>query len=667
MKNTYLQIKEKLGASLAEWTLASKTEFIDAEKADKELISIAEKRGISIPSQDLAIFKTIYCEIEKPNGNGVTITAEGAAKGIESAVGKQINFNHEGFHQICGWILDAKIEGKFVIIYGALFKTAIREDFETVKNMFADGSLYVSFELHTMDLDGTFVAERRDDGIIYVTKMLISGCGLLIKPNEKTPAPAPACPKARVLQMIASKKILEDLINLKAKNDYDIKLAEDIIFAELYMQDQKCGQCGTCENKKKVRIKTSEIKSEYWECPYCEKEIEEKELYFDGAKWFHRPCQDKGEIILPSKNIDGKEMKTVDEIIDADYEGGEIEEAKKLTTEQRNTLPDSDFALIQEQDGKKIRRFPINDEAHVRNALARLPQAKDITEEERKQCLNKILKKAKELKMKDIVEKYKAELDAMVASGEIVEPPTVPEKKIVKIITQDITVSTDVPQDNGFATERKRTIITVRSYDDGSEDRTEEQITETDQFSRAQLEEKVATAKAEVEATIPDKIKAAEDKIKSDKDSEIAILKAENEEKEKQIKSQLEAIIAAKDIEINNLKTIVDSEKNTAETFKAELEIKKYTDEDIKLAKDNAAKLIARRILLEDANSEIDEKLLLDDKEFEILKLKKENSALKASKKGTDFVVTNSKNELDTDGEGSIMATLVNKYCQIER
>lgn len=56
---------------------------------------------------------------------------------------------------------------------------------------------------------------------------------------------------------------------------------------------------------------------------------------------------------------------------------------KKLSYEQRQDLPDSAFALIQKKDGERRRRFPINDCAHARNALARLPVAEDLSAEER--------------------------------------------------------------------------------------------------------------------------------------------------------------------------------------------------------------------------------------------------------------------------------------------
>lgn len=69
--------------------------------------------------------------------------------------------------------------------------------------------------------------------------------------------------------------------------------------------------------------------------------------------------------------------------------------ADKLSYQERNDLKDSDFALVQEVDGKKVRRFPIQDEAHRKNAWARLSQAKGLSESERAEVANKIISKAK--------------------------------------------------------------------------------------------------------------------------------------------------------------------------------------------------------------------------------------------------------------------------------
>ena len=79
-----------------------------------------------------------------------------------------------------------------------------------------------------------------------------------------------------------------------------------------------------------------------------------------------------------------------------------------MTSKQKNDLPDSDFAYI-EPGGKKdsegktvprsLRHLPINDAAHVRNALARLDQT-DISAEAKKAALKKIKAAAKKFGIK---------------------------------------------------------------------------------------------------------------------------------------------------------------------------------------------------------------------------------------------------------------------------
>lgn len=69
--------------------------------------------------------------------------------------------------------------------------------------------------------------------------------------------------------------------------------------------------------------------------------------------------------------------------------------ADVLSTKQRDALSDSDFALVQTVNGKKVRRFPIQDETHRKNAWARLSQAKNITDAERTATGNRIMSRAK--------------------------------------------------------------------------------------------------------------------------------------------------------------------------------------------------------------------------------------------------------------------------------
>lgn len=76
----------------------------------------------------------------------------------------------------------------------------------------------------------------------------------------------------------------------------------------------------------------------------------------------------------------------MDEVIDI-MDEAQYDEimAKKLQYKERKALKSSDFALIQKKNGKTIRRFPIHDCSHAANALARLPNAKNLSSEERAQ------------------------------------------------------------------------------------------------------------------------------------------------------------------------------------------------------------------------------------------------------------------------------------------
>lgn len=58
-------------------------------------------------------------------------------------------------------------------------------------------------------------------------------------------------------------------------------------------------------NENTVEVITINNPSEEWKCPHCKNFIREKELYHDGDNWFHSPCIEKGNIILPNKDESG--------------------------------------------------------------------------------------------------------------------------------------------------------------------------------------------------------------------------------------------------------------------------------------------------------------------------------------------------------------------------
>ena len=65
------------------------------------------------------------------------------------------------------------------------------------------------------------------------------------------------------------------------------------------------------------------------------------------------------------------------------------EQAEGMSTAQKNRLPDSRFAFPNE------RKEPLTDAAHVRNAVARFDQVKDVTDAERDLAFANIQKAAR--------------------------------------------------------------------------------------------------------------------------------------------------------------------------------------------------------------------------------------------------------------------------------
>jgi hypothetical protein len=75
------------------------------------------------------------------------------------------------------------------------------------------------------------------------------------------------------------------------------------------------------------------------------------------------------------------------------------EEHGNLSTEERKELPDSVYAF------PKKRKEPLTDASHVRNAIARFDQVKDVTDAERDQAFANLQAAARHYKV-DMPEKH---------------------------------------------------------------------------------------------------------------------------------------------------------------------------------------------------------------------------------------------------------------------
>jgi hypothetical protein len=60
-----------------------------------------------------------------------------------------------------------------------------------------------------------------------------------------------------------------------------------------------------------------------------------------------------------------------------------------LDADERDALPDSAYAF------PRLRKEPLNDARHVRNALARFSQVRDATDAERREAFDRIRRAAK--------------------------------------------------------------------------------------------------------------------------------------------------------------------------------------------------------------------------------------------------------------------------------
>jgi hypothetical protein len=524
-----MEDKKLIAQTLLEIAKKSTTEIIEVG-SDFDLIETAEKLNIKLPSPDLAVIKTVYAEIDKVNKNGVVLPREAVEKGLPTLIGKQINWEHQGSGRICGYIIDAKINKDQIEIIGVIFKSLFPEEMELVKEKFEKRTLCVSFEIWNRNPENKeSVVHELKDGIRNIDPIIFHGCGLLL-------ANPPACPKAKVYKLIANKELEQ------AEKIVDKIFEEDLIYASLALEET--------ESSKKEEPKVAEL----YELLVAETLLEITE-----------------EEIASFENDEGEE----------------VEEAKKLKYEERQKLSDDDFAVVITVKNKvtgeprKIRMFPINDEAHVRNALARLPQAEETLKKlgiSKEEVLKKILKRAKELNMDELLKKYEKSSEETQAEvkpeetkteekSEVAETKTeetkaeetkeepkveaqalevVKEEKEKPIKTVSYYISENIEivgEDGGIDYQSKSYEKIIRTYKDGREEieiREGNSVNDSkvSKYTSAQLEEKVNAAKSE-------------------KDTEIATLKTAHEnalkEKDTEIQNKTEEL-GKKDQEIADLK-----------------------------------------------------------------------------------------------------------------
>lgn len=487
--------------------------FLETGKDDNELITVGKKRGLVLPSPDIAIFKGQYAMVDKENLNKCTLSEDQVKQSLATLVGKAIDVDHYR-GTVRGWWVDSYLENGWIYSYGAFWKSNFEEDYNDIKKKMEKGEIKLSFEAYGEK-------QYTSDKSYNLVDIHFAGGAILDVTN-------PAFPEAKILEFA---KVLEigapkDNVSKNIKSEelaqfhtYDMDTVSRLISEVDCLECQEKGysdilsidfvnsnakiKCLNCNaemdvnlspmaklTKKARQIKsiktiaktstsvdiksdknsmvsnlcfrtatpdeiisifeTSSLDDMILEVAYMN-EIEY--VNFEEARYndydmdvirriMYEAEKPKGEqdSYPVIESVDFKNQKVVvryeptNTIVEIDLSvkpktttiTSNIENAKKLTTEERNKLPDDMFAVVKVVENKttkkprKIRMYPIYDEPHVRNALSRIAQ------EGPKQTLEKmgididtvkkkILKRAKELNMKTLLEKYnKASVEELV-------------------------------------------------------------------------------------------------------------------------------------------------------------------------------------------------------------------------------------------------------------
>lgn len=379
---------------LKDFRMRGSFEFITSAEENDEAKEIAKSRGIDIDNcdKDFAFFKNIYALVDTPNANKCIIPKDKIEPMLSSIILKPIDIDHIRNYTV-GVYLDAKLEKDIIYAYGIIFKANFENEWEEMKQLFEDGKLTSSFEIWCPKDKRTY----NDDGTFTLDAPVIAGGAILFKTT-------PAFKEAKVLEL--AKKSIENR-HFENKINFDLVAAnvsdEELLTSEynIWSIDQiqtlintvPCPECGAdwAWNVTVLDFKNQVAKCECYNCSL-------------GVEFTLKPQMD----LLTSSDL-----RTV-------------VNSSLLTTEERNKLSDSDFALVIKKDKKKVRMFPVHDADHVRNALSRIAQEKvqkglEKMEVEVETVKNNIIKKAKKLGLTDIVDQYKSTKEEVVMEEKIKE------------------------------------------------------------------------------------------------------------------------------------------------------------------------------------------------------------------------------------------------------
>ena len=406
-------------------TYGCEVSFLDTKEYTDDLKEVAKQRGLVLPSPDISVFRCIYAFANKKNLNGCTLLSEDVISALDTLRFKEVDFEHNREFPVGVW-LDARLEDDKIIAFGAFWKSTFGEDYERLQEKFKVGEAHISFEAW---------GEREMTGPYSYNLKNVHFCGggILLE-ND------PAFPGAGIVE-------------LAKKHDVNYVME----FASVMT-----GQATKIEKFEESKLFRNDIDTLFGmvgdvECPSCKEKYVLDLRAIDLDKYVMvvecNACQAKYKIdfdpkLKLTKKANPEQLKWIKENKQSGLQ--DVRAWVEFYKSQKGTLPnqssemeDKEFALVEAiktNKGKehKIRLFPINDisfvessynklgNEEVKNTLKKLGVSIESVEKE-------IIKRAKELKMDDLLKRHNGGNETMAE-----------EKKIDELKEQVITLTTKI-------------------------------------------------------------------------------------------------------------------------------------------------------------------------------------------------------------------------------
>jgi len=498
--------------------------------------------GLILPSPDFAVFKTKWADIDKKNLNDVRLPRKAVDVGIQTLVGKNLNFEHKGAYNVCGFCLSVKIKKDEIECIQVFYKSLYPDKFDELKEKIKTKEAAVSFEIWNIDPSTKkSVVKELADGTKEITKIICHGTGLLL-------VNPPACPTAKIFHLVAKKELENAEKIVREAFNKNLIYAQMAVETEESSYECKCLKCG--------KIISSDKHCKDIKCPACGGDMRRK---------------DKPGVGQPTQKSKENSEKEVDKV---DKEEKKIEDNLPKETKIEEKAAETKTEKVDETKAGETKIEETKKEEKVEAEAKTEEKKEEVAEEKKEEKVEETEAKTEEKpeEKKEEVAEEKAEESKTEEKKEEAQPlETIEPKIIVKVtrIYSETSIDTYVDGTPSGTQEVKGHNKKITEYKDGTKDEVSEDVEIKKKYDFAELEEAVKKAKEE-------------------KDAEIATLKAENE-----------AVVAAKDEEIKNKNT--ELEQKTQEIAKLTIveepkEEKKLTVGSVETEKNSEIKKEAQKI-----------------------------------------------------------------------